>query len=228
MFEKRGQVEEAGESFRRAIAADPRYATAHQWYASNLAVRGQLAEAVAAMREAVRLDPLSFVMLTELGEMLDVAGNRPAATAAYEHALELHPDAYVVQYFAGLHFLVLRDFARAGDLLGRTQDGVTNPGEAGRRFGQSLQDPTRRDAALRAMADTAQRPELAVASSRALGDDAAAIAGFQRGVEGAQFQSIYMPHILALFGPRLASDPRVQAAMQRFYTRLRATYGVKE
>jgi tetratricopeptide (TPR) repeat protein len=54
-------------SFRRAIAANPNYATAHHWYADFLAGRGRLGESLREMRRAHELDPLSRIIGVELG-----------------------------------------------------------------------------------------------------------------------------------------------------------------
>ena len=58
---------EAEASFRRAIAANPNYATAHHWYGDFLAGRGRLDESLREMRRAHELDPLSRIIGLELG-----------------------------------------------------------------------------------------------------------------------------------------------------------------
>jgi serine/threonine-protein kinase len=51
--------EAAERSFQRAIAIEPRYATAHQWYAFLLTARGRHAEALVEAHTALELDPAS-------------------------------------------------------------------------------------------------------------------------------------------------------------------------
>jgi adenylate cyclase len=54
--------------FQRAIALNPNYATAHQWYGRHpLAALGRFDEAIAEGKRAVELDPLSPVINTDLG-----------------------------------------------------------------------------------------------------------------------------------------------------------------
>ncbi len=48
--------------FRRAIALNPNYATAYQWYARMLADTGRADEAISFMARAVELDPLSPII----------------------------------------------------------------------------------------------------------------------------------------------------------------------
>jgi DNA-binding winged helix-turn-helix (wHTH) protein/TolB-like protein/Flp pilus assembly protein TadD len=49
----------AENEFRRALALNPNYASAHQWYAEYLTAMGRFDEALAATRRAKEIDPLS-------------------------------------------------------------------------------------------------------------------------------------------------------------------------
>jgi Tfp pilus assembly protein PilF len=60
----------AGRSFREAIALNPNYATAHQWYAEFLVSQGRFEEALAEGRRAENLDPLAFIIGTSVGDVL--------------------------------------------------------------------------------------------------------------------------------------------------------------
>src|SRR5439155_136563 len=51
--------EESEREFRRAIELNPRYASAHQWFAFLLAARGQLDAALLEAHTALELDPAS-------------------------------------------------------------------------------------------------------------------------------------------------------------------------
>jgi len=77
--------------FRRAIALDAGYATAHHWYADMLARRGRKSEALAEIRKALELDPLSAIINQDLGYVLTLAGERDAGIRQYERTLELDP-----------------------------------------------------------------------------------------------------------------------------------------
>jgi TolB-like protein/DNA-binding winged helix-turn-helix (wHTH) protein len=50
----------AEKEFRRAIELNPSYATAHQWYAEELAIIGRGDEALAEIQRAKQLDPVSL------------------------------------------------------------------------------------------------------------------------------------------------------------------------
>jgi tetratricopeptide (TPR) repeat protein len=60
----------ADTEFRRAIALNPGYATAHHWYAWHLSLAGKNDEAIAEMRKAQNVDPLSLIINAELAELL--------------------------------------------------------------------------------------------------------------------------------------------------------------
>ncbi len=64
------------ESFDRAIALDPNYATAWEWNGIRLLSQGRPEEALLAMQEAWRLDPLSLMAGAILGWATYEAGDR--------------------------------------------------------------------------------------------------------------------------------------------------------
>jgi tetratricopeptide (TPR) repeat protein len=65
--------ESAGKEFRRAIALNPGYATAHHWYAWHLALLRRYDEAIVEMKRAANVDPLSLVINADLAELLALA-----------------------------------------------------------------------------------------------------------------------------------------------------------
>jgi tetratricopeptide (TPR) repeat protein len=66
----------AEESFERALALDPNYATAWEWNGIRLVSQGRRDEGLRSMREAWRLDPLSLMVGTILGWASFEAGER--------------------------------------------------------------------------------------------------------------------------------------------------------
>jgi tetratricopeptide (TPR) repeat protein len=79
-------------AFRRAIALNPSYATAHQWYSSYLEAVGQLDASVAEMERARALDPLSSVISRNLGARLITLGRYDEALRQLHSTLELYPN----------------------------------------------------------------------------------------------------------------------------------------
>jgi tetratricopeptide (TPR) repeat protein len=60
----------AEREYKRAIALNPSYATAHHWYAWHLSELGRHDEAIAELRKAENLDPLSLIISANVAEEL--------------------------------------------------------------------------------------------------------------------------------------------------------------
>ena len=65
---------EAEQHFKKAIALNPNYATAHQWYGSYLAALGRLDEAVIQAKTAHELEPFSLTIYSDYVRSLYYAG----------------------------------------------------------------------------------------------------------------------------------------------------------
>src|SRR5262249_4419203 len=94
----------AEESFKRAIELKPGYATAHQWYATLLAITGRVDEAKQEMRRALEIDPMSANLLADLGQMHYFAREYGEAETYCRKALEVAPNfvfahAYLVDIY---------------------------------------------------------------------------------------------------------------------------------
>ena len=57
----------AERSFRRALAINPNYATAHHWYHEYLTAMGRFDEQMSEILLAQELDPLSLIINTDVG-----------------------------------------------------------------------------------------------------------------------------------------------------------------
>jgi len=86
--------------YRRAIALNPDYPTAHQWYAEHLMWMGRFDEALHESERARQLDPLSLIIAADNGAILYFSRQ-------YDRAIEQ------------LHNVLQRDpnFGRAGGLI---------------------------------------------------------------------------------------------------------------
>jgi hypothetical protein len=63
----------AESEYRRAIALNPGYATAHHWYAWHLMVTGHTDEGILESQKAKSLDPLSLIIRADLADALCIA-----------------------------------------------------------------------------------------------------------------------------------------------------------
>jgi DNA-binding SARP family transcriptional activator len=98
----------ADAEFRRSLALNPDYATAHQWYALHLASRGRLDEALAEVTAAHQLEPASASISTDLASVLFWSGRYESAIREIESMLVLD------HTFARAHGRLWRFFAAAG------------------------------------------------------------------------------------------------------------------
>ncbi|HEY1583946.1 MAG TPA: tetratricopeptide repeat protein [Chthoniobacterales bacterium] len=84
------KFESSEDEFKRAIALNPNYATAHHWYGNSLLVTlGRFDEAIAQGRRAVELDPLSLIINADLGGDYTIARRYDQAIAQLRRTLAL-------------------------------------------------------------------------------------------------------------------------------------------
>ena len=99
--------------YQRAIALNPNYATAHQWYGSDpLRALGRFDEAIAEGKRSVELDPRSPVINTDLGWTLIMARRYDEAIGQFRKTLEIDPTFYLARVGLG------RAHQLKGDLAG--------------------------------------------------------------------------------------------------------------
>jgi TolB-like protein/Tfp pilus assembly protein PilF len=82
----------AEKEYRRAIALNPNYATAHHWYAECLALQGRFDEAFSEIGKARELDPLSLIIAADYGAILYFSRQYGPAIQQFHTVLEMDPD----------------------------------------------------------------------------------------------------------------------------------------
>ena len=82
---------EARREFERAIALDPRYATAHQWFAFLLAVLGNTEQGIAEAQRALELDRTSVSIRRSTGWLYYYARRFTEARGHLERAVAMNP-----------------------------------------------------------------------------------------------------------------------------------------
>ena len=89
--------------FQRAIALDPRYSTAHHWYAmSCLAPLARLDQACEEMMLAQALDPISSIIGRDLARIYYYKQDYDAALEQCDHNIELNPHFSPAYWILGL------------------------------------------------------------------------------------------------------------------------------
>jgi TolB-like protein/Flp pilus assembly protein TadD len=93
----------AEREFRQALALDPRYPTAHHWYAmSCLTPLGRLDQACEEMMLAQALDPISSIIGRDLARIYYYKRDYDAALEQCDHSIELNPHFSPAYWILGL------------------------------------------------------------------------------------------------------------------------------
>lgn len=100
---------EAEDGFRRAIAFNPSYATAHQWYGEYLTILGRFAEGEREIRKAQELDPLSLIINSDVATNYFLSRRYDEAIAQYKRTLELEPNFPLSRVLLGATYLEKRE-----------------------------------------------------------------------------------------------------------------------
>jgi len=96
----------AEQEWRQALALDPDYATAHQWYAVHyLTPTGHLEEARQEARRAQQLDPLSPVFNAFVGATLLFSRRPDEAIEECRKTIDLYPEFGVGHWYLGRAYL---------------------------------------------------------------------------------------------------------------------------
>jgi serine/threonine protein kinase/tetratricopeptide (TPR) repeat protein len=113
----------AEQDLRRAIAINPRYSTAHQWYATNCLLPSErFEEARTELELACGLDPFSLVIQTTAGLQLLLERNGDLAIKKLKKVLELDEYFGMAHYFLGQAYLEQSRHAEAINALERAVD----------------------------------------------------------------------------------------------------------
>jgi eukaryotic-like serine/threonine-protein kinase len=92
----------AENDFRQALLLNPKYPTAHQWYASYLMQMGKFDRAKKEMEEAYNLDPLSPIISSNIGLYSYYEHKYDDAIGKYNQTLQIDPDFWVARHYLAL------------------------------------------------------------------------------------------------------------------------------
>ncbi|MGH9905137.1 MAG: tetratricopeptide repeat protein, partial [Pyrinomonadaceae bacterium] len=90
--------------FKRALELNPKYPTAHQWYASYLVQMGKFDLAKREIEQAQQLDPLSPIISSNAGLYSYFEKRYDDAISQYQKTLEIDPDFWVARHYLGLAY----------------------------------------------------------------------------------------------------------------------------
>jgi serine/threonine-protein kinase len=95
----------AQSDFQQALKLNPKYPTAHQWYASYLMQMGKFSLAKTEIEEAHKLDPLSPIISSNTGLYSYYEHNYDDAIAKYKLTLQSDPDFWVARHYLALAYV---------------------------------------------------------------------------------------------------------------------------
>jgi TolB-like protein/DNA-binding winged helix-turn-helix (wHTH) protein/Flp pilus assembly protein TadD len=207
----------ADKEFQRALALNPGYATAHQWYAAHLIVLGRNDEAVREMRTAASLDPLSLIIGADLADFLVIAHSYDESIRESRKTIELDANFALAHNQLGQAYLqkhlsaeAIAELQKAVRLSGNSPTCVANLARAYIAAGQRREAVTLLDDLQKRSNASDAHAEIAVIYA-ALGDADQAMTWLEKG-----YQQRFNPSVLLRpgFDP-LRSDPRFKNLLHR-------------
>jgi tetratricopeptide (TPR) repeat protein len=87
--------------FKRAIALNPSYPTAHLWYAWHLIETGRKSEGIAELRKAQTLDPLSLIVGADLADALCIDHRFDESIRQSRKTVVMNPQFAIAHYELG-------------------------------------------------------------------------------------------------------------------------------
>ena len=99
--------------FKRALALNPNYATAHQWYAVWLMAQGKTAASLEEELRAQRADPLSIIIMTDTAQLLIYAGRHDEAAKQAQRVLEIDPAFPLAHLYLAIAYIEKKDYPAA-------------------------------------------------------------------------------------------------------------------
>jgi len=98
------------ESFREAVKADPKYASAYNYLGLTYKKLGLYDEAAQAYVKAIQLQPQNYVFLFNLGMVMYAANSYDNAATAFQKAIQIKPED------ADCHYMLGKTYAQQGNI----------------------------------------------------------------------------------------------------------------
>ena len=217
--------------FKKAIELNPKYPTAHQWYASYLMQMGKFGPARAELEKAHQLDPLSPIINSNMGFYAYYQHRYDEALDHTNKTLEMVPNFWVAHHYRGLAFTMkgmydeaIKEFRGVLESQGDTaltEDAVFRNPEVAASLGFAYAMAGKRRQAEEILRQINRVSEKRYVSPRylaivnvGLGDKKAAIEHLQRAYEN-RHPGLVLIRVDPLFD-RLREEPSFQELVNRF------------
>jgi len=117
----------AESALKKAIALNPGYASAHQWYGFVLGLMGRVEDSLSELRLARELDPFSASINVSAAWPLYWTRRHDEALVTLREAVVLHPNFWLAHYYLGLSLAQTGSIAEAITELERARDLSDSP-----------------------------------------------------------------------------------------------------
>lgn len=124
--------------FKRSLELNPRYPTAHQWYASYLVQMGKFDLAKKEIEQAQQLDPLSPIISSNAGLYSYFEHRYDDAIAQYQKTLDIDPTFWVAHHYLGLAYAKKAMYEQA---ISELRNSLHSPGTDPLKEGAVEDDP---------------------------------------------------------------------------------------
>ena len=204
--------------FRKAIALNPNYPTAHQWYSECLYVVGRFDESIAEAKRALELDPVSLAINGSLGTAYYFARKYDLAIEQYNKTLQMDRDSHTdhIELFLAYEMKGMYPEAAAEWQAGRRRLGEEASAAAA---GEAFQKSGNRGLLKSALEQLSKfpedsRPHYGIARFQALlGQTNEAIASLEKSYATREGGIVYIKSDPAL--DSLRADPRFREMVRR-------------
>ncbi|MDQ5844175.1 MAG: tetratricopeptide repeat protein, partial [Acidobacteriota bacterium] len=139
----------AENEYRRAIELNPKYATAHHWYAAQLLLQGRFDQALQEIKTAQQLDPLSLGINKDFAVILLYARDYDKALEQCRKTLEIEPRFGAMFTYIAQIYELQQKYPEAVAELEKAHAADSEDGEITYALGQAYALAGRKDEALK-------------------------------------------------------------------------------
>jgi TolB-like protein/Flp pilus assembly protein TadD len=139
----------AENEYRRAIELNPKYPTAHHWYAAQLLLEGRLDKALEEIKKAQQLDPLSLGINKDFAVILLYARDYDKALEQCRKTLEIEPSFGTMSTYIAQIYELKQKYAEATAELETAHAAAPEDVEITYALGQSYALIGKKDEALK-------------------------------------------------------------------------------
>ncbi len=145
-----GNIEDAGNAFRKVISLNPSFPDGHNNLGTLLTLQGRLDEAISSYEKAISISPENAELFNNLGLVLHQQSRLGEAIDAYEQAIQIKPDYAEAFNNLGNALSANKDISRAIDSFYMAITYNPNFAEASNNLGNAFHEIGKLESAINA------------------------------------------------------------------------------